>query len=160
MTETPSSPAFDPAGTACALLHKSLSGALATLEAATGAPFVSLVTYALNLHQEPVFLLSKLSAHTTNILHDSRISLLLVQTGKGDPLAHPRVTLMGQAVPTLLEDVRDIFLKRHPKARLYIDFPDFSFWTMKLEGAHVNGGFAKAARLSREDLQKNILPTA
>jgi putative heme iron utilization protein len=76
---------------------------------------------------------------------DARCSLLLSQGGKGDPLAHPRLTIIGRAERTEDEHVRGRFLRRHPKSELYAGFPDFSFWRIGAERAHLNGGFARAA---------------
>ena len=42
-----------------------------------------------------VILTSRLSTHTANLEADGRASILLAQTGKGDPLAHPRLTVLG-----------------------------------------------------------------
>ena len=97
----------------------------------------------------PLILTSRLSSHTTNLLIDSRFSLLQAERGKGDPLAHPRLSLVGQAKIVARESaqglrIRRRFLARHPKAELYVDFPDFLFWRLDIETAHLNGGFARA----------------
>lgn len=103
----------------------------------------------------PVFLISQLSGHFGALEADPRASILLGEPGRGDPLAHPRITVFGRAVRTS-EDVRARirarFLARHPKSALYADFGDFAFWKLTLEGASYNGGFGKAYEMSREDL--------
>ena len=63
-----------------------------------GTPFASLVTIATDADGTPLMLLSRLSAHTRNLLADPRCSLLFSQGGKGDPLAHPRLTVVGRPV--------------------------------------------------------------
>ena len=78
-----------------ALLHHPRSGALATMR--SGAPFNSLVTFATDYDGSPIFLLSTLAIHTQNLMRDPRCSLLLARSGKGDPLAHPRLTVTGTA---------------------------------------------------------------
>jgi putative heme iron utilization protein len=88
-----------------------------------------------------------LAQHTLQLERDPRCSLLLSQSGKGDPLAHPRLTIVGQASRTHDEHVRGRFLRRHPKSELYAGFADFSFWRVTIERAHLNGGFARAAEL-------------
>jgi putative heme iron utilization protein len=133
------------------LLRTVRSGALATLEP-DGTPFASLVTMATDIDGTPLMLLSRLSAHTRNLLADSRCSLLFSQGGKGDPLAHPRLTVAGRAVQTAEPRARERFLARHPKAKLYADFPDFGFFALTPEAGHLNGGFAKAATLTRAEL--------
>ncbi|MDP4022124.1 DUF2470 domain-containing protein [Methylobacterium sp. NEAU 140] len=142
---------FDAVGLARDLLRATRAGALATLDA-QGTPFASLVTVATDADGTPLMLLSRLSAHTRNLLADPRCSLLLARTGKGDPLAHPRLTVAGRAAQTAEPRARERFLARHPKAALYADFPDFGFFALAPEAGHLNGGFAKAATLTRDEL--------
>ncbi len=143
---------FDAVGTSRMLLRTIRAGALATLERDTGAPFASLVTVATDADGSPLVLLSGLSAHSANLDADPRASILLAATGKGDPLAHPRLTVTGRMERTAEPRVRRRFLARHPKAELYADFPDFGFRRLAVESAHLNGGFARAARLEATDL--------
>ena len=55
-------------------------------------------------------------------------SILLAAVGKGDPLAHPRLTVLGALVRSADARLRRRFLARHPKSALYVGFRDFSFW--------------------------------
>ena len=128
------------------LLRVIRSGALATLEE-DGAPFVSLVNVATDVDGAPLLLVSGLSRHTKLLGRDGRCSLLLAQGGKGDPAAHPRLTVSGRAAPTEAPRARARFLARHPKSALYADFPDFAFWRIEPASFHINGGFARAADL-------------
>ena len=143
---------FDAVGLARGLQRGVRAGALATLDRATGAPFASLVTVATEVDGTPLMLLSRLSAHTLNLEADPRASLLLSPGGKGDPLAHPRLTVSGSAERTEAPAIRARFLARHPKAALYADFPDFGFLRLAVGAGHLNGGFAKAATLTAADL--------
>ncbi len=147
---------FDAVGLAKSLLRKVRSGALATLEREGGAPFASLVTVATDLDGKPLLLLSRLSAHTLNLEADPRGSLLLSSGGKGDPLAHPRLTVTGTAQRSDEARVRSRFLARHPKAALYADFPDFAFFRLEVRAGHLNGGFAKAATLKPDELLTDL----
>lgn len=79
------------------------------------------------------------------------------EPAKGDPLAHPRMTLA--CVARKLERGSQIharaerrYLNRQPKAKLYAGFADFSFQRLDVQGASLNGGFGKAFALSRSDL--------
>jgi len=144
-------PAFDPIAGSRLLLRRVRPATLATLTT-TGAPFASLTTLATDVDGAPILLLSQLSQHTRFLEQDSRCSLLLGQGGRGDPLAHPRLTLVARAARTADLRVRERFLRRNPKATLYADFPDFSFWRAEIEDAHLNGGFARAADLLLADL--------
>ncbi len=149
-------PDFDAKALGKILLRSIRAGALATLDREGGHPFASLVTFATDYDGAPLFLMSRLSGHTLNLEADPRASVLLAETGKGDPLAHPRLTVMGTLERSPDPRVRARFLNRHPKAKLYADFADFSFWCMELTGAHLNGGFARAASLSAADLATDL----
>ncbi|MBX9933367.1 MAG: DUF2470 domain-containing protein [Methylobacterium sp.] len=143
---------FNAIGLSRHLLRSIRSGALATLDADDGTPFASLVTIATDADGTPLMLLSRLSGHTRNLLKDARASLLFSAGGKGDPLAHPRLTVTGLAPQTKEPRVRERFLARHPKAKLYADFPDFGFFALEPTAGHLNGGFAKAATLTKSEL--------
>jgi len=151
---------FDPVNLAKSLLRSIRAGTLATLDRNTGHPFASLVNVATDLDGAPVILVSKLATHTANLEVDGRASLLFAATGKGDPLAHPRLTVLGQmvAIPHGDDDarVRRRFLARHPKAEMYAGFADFAFWRMDVASAHLNGGFARAADLKAADVLSEL----
>lgn len=135
---------FDAVGEARRLLRTIRAGALATLTE-TGGPFATLTQIATHYDGAPILLMSRLAAHRRNLERDPRCSLLLSQGGRGDPLAHPRLTLEARAEPTSDAAARARFLRRNPKASLYADFPDFAFWRLEVTGVHLNGGFARAA---------------
>ena len=143
---------FDGVALAKRLLRTIRSGALASLDARTGHPFASLATVATDIDGSPLLLMSTLSAHRTNIEADPRMSILLAEQGKGDPLAHPRLTVAGRAVRNDGARVRMRFMARHPKAKLYAGFSDFAFFRLEVEGAHLNGGFARAMTLPPDRL--------
>jgi len=152
---------FDPKALARTILRATRAGTLGTLDRNTGHPFASLVTVATDLDGSPVILTSRLSTHTANLEQDGRASVLLAETGKGDPLAHPRLTVLGaftRIAPDSDEDarVRRRFLARHPKAELYAGFGDFAFWRMTVVSAHLNGGFARAADLKAPDILTDL----
>lgn len=140
---------YDPLAEAKDLLRSVRAGALATLIAGENTPFASLVNVATAPDGSPILLLSRLAAHTRHLEENPRMSLLLARGGRGDPLAHPRLTITGTAQPVLhpgrREAVKARFLAKHPKSALYADFPDFSFWLVSLGRSHLNGGFARAA---------------
>jgi putative heme iron utilization protein len=147
---------FDGARVAKRLLRATRSGALATLDREAGFPFASLVTVATDFDGSPLLLLSRLAAHTQNLDQDGRASILLAEGGKGDPLAHPRLTVTGLVRRAPEGRIRSRFLARHPKANLYADFADFAFWRMEVAGAHLNGGFARAMTLAAEELLTDL----
>jgi putative heme iron utilization protein len=143
---------FDGLALARKLLRAIPVGALATLAKDTLYPFATLTSVATLHDGAPLLLLSSLAHHTVNLRADSRASLLLAEGGKGDPLTHPRLTVVGRLSPHVDPRTRKRFLRRHPKAELYADFADFGFWRLDPEAAHLNGGFARAADYAGADL--------
>jgi heme iron utilization protein len=161
LAENASVPDFDPKSIAKELLRTTRAGALATIDRNTGHPFASLVNVATDVDGAPLILVSRLSTHTANLETDGRASLLLASTGKGDPLAYPRLTLLGTFQQVGCDDadeprLRRRFLARHPKSELYAGFADFSFWRLHTVSAHLNGGFARAADLKAADVIADV----
>jgi heme iron utilization protein len=152
---------FNPIAVAKELLRVIRAGALATIDRNTGHPFSSLVNVGTDADGSPLILVSRLSTHTANIEADPRASILLASAGKGDPLAHPRLTVLG-TFASIKHDAPDAarirrrFLSRHPKARLYAGFADFMFWRLQILSAHLNGGFARAADLKASDVMTDL----
>jgi putative heme iron utilization protein len=155
---------FDPKAVAKELLRATRAGTLATIDRNTGHPFASLVNAATDIDGAPLILISRLATHTANLEVDARASLLLAASGKGDPLAHPRLTVLGAFSQIARDDpdeprLRRRFLARHPKSELYAGFVDFSFWRLDTVSAHLNGGFARAADLKASDVLTDISGT-
>jgi heme iron utilization protein len=153
-------PGFDPVGEAKLLLRTTRSAALATLVPQSGQPLATLVNVASAPDGSPILLLSELAAHRRHLVTDARLSLLYYAPGRGDPLAHPRLTILGRAQRVedapLRSALRTRFLARHPKSALYADFPDFSFFEVAMESVHLNGGFARAASLAADQIRTVI----
>ncbi|MDP2733084.1 MAG: DUF2470 domain-containing protein [Hoeflea sp.] len=139
------------------LIRGARFAAIGVLEPGTGFPFASRVLTGTDVDGAPVILISGLSVHTDALLADPRASLLFGEPGKGDPLAHARITVRTHAERVARDDpaharLRARFIARHPKAALYADFPDFAFFRMAPHSANLNGGFGKAFLLEASDL--------
>ena len=140
------------------LISAARHGSLAVIDPETGFPSVSRIALGPGPEGGLWALLSGLSAHSRALRHDTRAGLLLGEPGtKGDPLTHPRLSLQAEAHALPPDNprgavARDRWLADHPKARLYIDLPDFFFVEFRLLSGLLNGGFARAYRLSAEDL--------
>lgn len=152
---------FSPREVAKTLLRAIRAGTLATIDRHTGHPFASLVNVATDSDGAPLILVSKLATHTANLEVDGRASLLLAEYGKGDALAHPRLTVLGSVAEVDRQGsddarIRRRFLARHPKSELYAGFGDFAFWRMSVVSAHLNGGFARAADLAAADVLTDL----
>lgn len=119
-------------------------GSLATQSAKhAGFPFASVMPFALIDDAAPLFLISAMAIHTQNVLADPRASLLVMQSGAdSDPLGSPRATLLGNVTRIESSDaIRNAYLERHPTARYWIDFSDFSFFRLDVSELYFVGGF-------------------
>lgn len=139
------------------LMRTSRYGAIAVLDPLTGRPLASRVAIATDADGTPIILVSGLAAHTPGLIANPACSLLLGEAGKGDPLAHPRITLHCQALKierlsTDYPQTRRRYLNHNPKGALYVDLGDFVFFKLIVESASLNGGFGKAFNLRRDDL--------
>jgi putative heme iron utilization protein len=135
------------------LMRLARTGALATLEAAGGAPLTTLVGVASDFDGAPLFLMSTLSRHMKNLARDPRASVLLTSRHeRGDPLNHPRITLSGDIEKCASAKAKSRYLQRNPKAGLYAGFADFALFQLQVEDVHFNGGFGRAAQLTPEEV--------
>jgi heme iron utilization protein len=134
------------------LLAAARHGALGVIDPATGGPMVTRVAVGWD-GAAPLILVSTLSAHTAALQANPATSLLVGDPGpRGDPLNHPRLTLLTAAHPVPKDMHRARWLADHPKTALYFDFSDFMMVRLSIRSAHLNGGFGKAFILSPEDL--------
>jgi len=144
------------------LLTGRSTAALGTLHA--GAPYVSMVPFAL-LPDLPAFVIhvSRLAAHTGDMLAEPRVSLLInagEQAG-ASPLALPRVTLLGTAQP-LAHDApeypaaRQAYIARFPEAAAMFNLGDFSLFIITPTEARWIAGLAQARTLTPAALARAL----
>jgi putative heme iron utilization protein len=139
------------------LMRTARYGAIATLDPETGWPTATRVGVSTDFDGAPIILISRLAAHTKALLKDVRCSLLLGAPGKGDPLAHARVTLACAAreIEPNSDDAKRManrYLCHQPKAQLYVGLGDFRFFRLEPQSASLNGGFGKAYALTAAEL--------
>ncbi|HQZ11560.1 MAG TPA: DUF2470 domain-containing protein [Devosia sp.] len=139
------------------LIRTARHAAIATLDPGTGAPRASRVGMSTDTDGTPTVLISRLAPHTGALLADPRCSLLVGEPGKGDPLAHPRISLACRArelAPGSPENDRVAarYLAHTPKAKLYAGLGDFRFFRLEVEAASLNGGFGRAYAMSAADV--------
>lgn len=136
------------------LLRRARFGALGVICPETQSPMVTRVSVGTDEDGMPVTLISALSLHAQALGQTPCCSLLVGEPGpRGDPLIHPRLTLQCQAEPVDKIVLKPLYLAQHPKAKLYFDFSDFLMLRLRVTGAHLNGGFGKAFRLTPADLR-------
>ena len=147
----PIRPTDDDARTlAKSLLIDARHAALGVIDDST--PLVTRVAIAW-LNNAPHLLVSDLSMHTKALDTNPACSLLIGEPeDKGDPLTHPRLTLVCTSENTDKKALRDPWLALHPKAKLYFDFTDFRLLRLTVNAAYLNGGFGKAFHLTPDDL--------
>jgi heme iron utilization protein len=138
------------------LIHGRMIAALGTLH--QGAPFVSMVTYAVARDGSFILHVSRLAAHTRDMLDNPDVSLLITESeGSGKmPQALARVTVQGRA--EMLDrdsekntDAREVYLSRFPDAAPLFEFSDFNIFIIKPISARVIAGFAQAVTITGED---------
>lgn len=134
------------------------TAALGTLR--DGAPIVSMVPYAVAAEGSGFLVhVSKLAAHTRDMLADARVSLMVAE-GEGEgksPLGLMRVTVQGQArrIPsgsTGHAEFKATYLARFPDAEPMFGFADFSLFLLRPDSARFVAGFGQAHSLSAESM--------
>jgi putative heme iron utilization protein len=124
-----------------------------------GRPYVSLVATACDHDASPLLLLSDLAQHTRNIAGDRRVSLLFeAASGLPDPLAGPRLTLLGHVERTDDSRLSARFAARHPSSAGYAGFADFHLYRVVVERGHLVAGFGRIAWVEAEDLRFAAAP--
>ena len=135
--------------------------ALGTLH--EGVPFVSMVPYAVASDGSFVLHVSRLAAHTQDMLDHPDVSLLITESEASGklPQALARVTVQGQA--TMLErdsqkhiDARDVYLSRFPDAAPLFEFSDFNIVIIKPMSARVIAGFGQAITMTGDDFSTTV----
>ncbi|PZR00582.1 MAG: pyridoxamine 5-phosphate oxidase [Cereibacter sphaeroides] len=140
------------------LLQSARHAALAYTDPKTGTPGISRIAIGLDPKGFPITLISQLSAHHAALSQNALAAVMVGEPGaKGDPLTHPRLMIhvkalfLDRADPNA-EAIRALWLRDHPKSKLYIDFADFGFVRLSPLSAFLNGGFGRAVTLAPADL--------
>jgi putative heme iron utilization protein len=129
-------------------------GHVALATSLAGHPYVSLVASACEPDARPLLLLSDLAQHTQNLLADPLVSLLFEDTGNHpDPLAGPRLTLLGRAERSDDPRAAARFAARHPASAGYAGFADFHLYRVAIERGHLVAGFGRIAWIEAEHLR-------
>jgi len=117
-----------------------------------GFPGGSVVGFAPDEQGRPLFIFSRISAHTQDIMRDPKCSLTIASKDfKG--AADGRVNLLGEAKKLPKEDIehaKEIYRKKHPGA-FWVDFGDFKWFRMEVQDVRFVGGFARAGSISSDE---------
>ena len=130
------------AARARSIVRRGDKATLATLMGAAGDPYTSLVMVACDQSGAPLMLLSDLAQHTRNIERDPRASLAFDATdGHDNPLAGPRLSLLGRIEATDDDALLGRYLRRHDAAAEYLALGGFRLFRLAVERAHIVAGF-------------------
>jgi hypothetical protein len=157
-------PDFDAGKVARGLLRRSRQGALASLMGESGDPYCSLVNVASAPDGAPILLISALALHTRNILADPRVSLMLDERRAADPLAADPLegtrTMIGGIAEQVRNADRDMIRRRYlaaqPASEAFVNFKDFSFFTIQIKGVHLVAGFGRIVDLTRDEVLTDL----
>lgn len=104
---------------------------------------------------------SKLAAHTKDMLVDARVSILVAETEEGNksPLGLMRVSVQGLArrIPSGSSDLtglKAVYLARFPEAEPMFGFADFSMFLIRPDSARFVAGFGEAHSVSGDSMAK------
>lgn len=136
-----------------ALLRMRRTASLATLHA--GGPAVSLVPWAaLGDGSALVVHVSRLAAHTQDMLADARVAVLIAAAEDSAPMSQAvaRLSIIARAEPVepgseIAEACAAAYFGRFPDAAPMAGFGDFGFFALRPERGRWVGGFADAHTL-------------
>ena len=143
------------------LIQNRKTAALGTLH--QGVPFVSMVPYAMARDGSFVLHVSRLAAHTRDMLDNPNVSLLITESEASGkmPQALARVTVQGRA--EMLDrnsekntEAREVYLSRFPDAAPLFEFSDFNIFILEPVSARVVAGFGQAITITGEELATAI----
>jgi heme oxygenase (biliverdin-IX-beta and delta-forming) len=140
------------------LMRSQVHAVLATslVDGAGPRAYASLVAVACDTDASPLLLISDLAQHSRNIAADGRVSLLFDGEGASagaDPLAEPRLSLLGEAVRHDDERGRARFVARHPGAARYAGFGDFHLYRVEIGRGHLVAGFGRISWIEPGELR-------
>jgi putative heme iron utilization protein len=130
--------------------------ALGTLH--QGAPFVSMVPFALAKDGSLIIHVSRLASHTQDMLDHPDVSLLIAESETSQKMAQElaRVTVQGQAQKLDRDsqkhnEARDVYLARFPDAASLFEFSDFNIFIVKPISVRLIAGFGRAVTITGDD---------
>lgn len=144
------------------LLGERSVAALGTL--AGNEPYVSMVPFAVSADGRYMIVhVSRLAAHTQNMLQNERVSVLVMESEGPSKAAQSlaRVTIQGVAHVAQVDEagyaaLRATYLERFPSSTPLFDFGDFSLFLIEVTSARLVAGFAQAATVSAEEFAEVV----
>ncbi len=135
------------------LVRTARHGVLSTLMPDEGYPYGSLVEILPLADGDLVLFLSQLAEHRRFLSADPRASVVIApHIQEPRAMAQPRVTLVGRA--EAVEDrakYAEAYVRLHPAAASYINFPDFGFYRLSVDRVRYIAGFGQLGWIQNED---------
>ena len=135
--------------------------ALGTLH--EGVPFVSMVPYAVASDGSFVLHVSRLAAHTQDMLDHPDVSLLITESEASGKTAAGAGARNGAGTGGNARrdsqkhiDARDVYLSRFPDAAPLFEFSDFNIVIIKPMSARVIAGFGQAITITGDDFSTTV----
>lgn len=134
------------------LVQAARHGVLSTLIPDEGYPYGSLVELLPLPDGDLVLFLSQLAEHRRYLAADPRASVVIApHIHEPTAMAQPRVTLVGRAEQTAdRRAFAGAYVRLHPTAAGYIDFPDFAFFRFHVERVRYIAGFGQMGWIKGE----------
>lgn len=134
------------------LVQGARHGVLSTLIPEEGYPYGSMVEILPLPDGDLALFLSQLAEHRRYLTADPRASVVIApHIQEPRAMAQPRVTLVGRAEP--VEDrarYAEAYVRLHPTAAGYINFPDFGFYRLRVERVRYIAGFGQMGWINSE----------
>jgi hypothetical protein len=145
------------------LLSKRRTAAMGTVDA-EGAPFVSLVPFAIDpVSASLVIHISALAAHSQNLQARPHASLMVAECEVADEPVHALARVSISVLATWAEpesalalQCRAVYLARFPEAEPMTTLGDFRFVRLSAEGARQVAGFGAARSLNANELAQTL----
>jgi len=152
---------MDAIGVARTMLRSAKTASLATLDP-SGYPYSTVTNILVDATGRPVIFMSNLALHARNIGLDDRVSITIADMDK-DVLTTPRLSLVGRAQRVTgaeYEDLKQLYMERFPKSKLYLTLPDSMIFHIETEAVQLNGGPAQNANaVTPFDLVEDLTST-
>ncbi|MFD2677332.1 HugZ family protein [Camelimonas lactis] len=143
------------------MLRSAKTAAIATLDPG-GYPYSTATNIAVDDAGKPFIYMAGLSLHARNIALDDRVSITIADMDK-DVLTTPRLSLVGRArrvEGAAYETLKQRYMERFPKSKLYLALPDSSIFYIETEAVQLNGGPTQNANsVTPLDLVEDLAPT-
>jgi heme iron utilization protein len=135
------------------LVKSARHGVLSTLMPDEGYPYGSLVEILPLPDGDLVLFLSQLAEHRRYLSADPRASVMIApHIQEPRAMAQPRVTLVGRAEPVEdRESYAEAYVRLHPTAASYINFPDFGFYRLRVDRVRYIAGFGQLGWIQSEN---------